>query len=70
MIKKSFQNRQMIQSPYMTTKEAAEYVRLNYFIFLRKVARQEIPHLPRNGKKLFFLREQLDAWMTGKVNAQ
>ena len=59
-----------IQSPYMTAKEAAEYVRMNYFVFLRKVVQQEIPHLPRNGKKFFFLREQLDAWMTGKINAQ
>lgn len=46
-------------TPYMTIEEACEYLHLAKPTLYKKVHHQEIPHYKR-GKRLYFLRKDLD----------
>lgn len=52
-------------SPYLTLKEAADYLRYSSAEALLKAIRpQGIPHVKR-GRSYLFLPEQLDRWLAG-----
>lgn len=52
-------------SPYLTLKEAAEYVRLAPQTLYNR--RKELPdRLPGAGRKLIFRRSDLDEWLAKK----
>jgi excisionase family DNA binding protein len=55
-------------SPWLTTSEAAAYVRLHPGALLRKRRRGELAGVRcgSNGKALVFHRGDLDAWLQGK----
>jgi excisionase family DNA binding protein len=55
----------VIDSPYLTTREAIVYLRLSSPSSLyHLITDQRLPHLRRGGRLLFDRRE-LDAWLRG-----
>lgn len=55
----------VIDSPYLTTREAVAYLRLSSPSALyHLITDQHVPHLRRGGRLLFDRRE-LDAWLRG-----
>lgn len=54
-------------SPYLTADEACRYLRrTNVKAFYAAVLSERIPHR-RAGRRLLFLREELDAWLAGET---
>lgn len=52
-------------SPYMTTEEAAEYLRVSTHTIRYYVHNQSIPYkkLGKNGRRILFTRDDLDKFM-------
>jgi excisionase family DNA binding protein len=50
-----------VTSPWMTTREAAQYMRVPYETFRKRAASREIPCHPEGGR-LYFHRDELDGW--------
>ena len=48
----------------LNLNQAAEYVSLSKSAIYKKTSERNIPHF-KNGKKLYFKRSELDAWLTG-----
>lgn len=54
-------------SPYLTAREAAEYLRYDSVESLyRSVGPQRIPCVRRGSRTLLFDRVKLDAWLAGE----
>jgi excisionase family DNA binding protein len=58
-----------VTSPYLTSKEAVAYLRLNSLSSLYYLVREHrLPHCRRGGLYLFDTRE-MDAWLRGQGSA-
>ena len=59
----------MTDRTYMTAEEATQYLGFKSVDSLyNKCYRKQIPHYKPSGGKLYFLREELDAWIAaGRV---
>lgn len=51
-----------MDSPYLTMKEAAEYLRMNEEVLRRYAVEGRIPH-GKTGKKYVFHKDELDSWV-------
>lgn len=49
----------------LNLEQAAEYVSLSKSAIYKKTSERNIPHF-KKGKKLYFKRFELDAWLTGE----
>jgi hypothetical protein len=56
----------VIESPYLSTDEAAAYCNISKDAFYGRVERKKIRPLPGSGKENRFTREQCDKMMTGE----
>ena len=56
----------VIESPYLSTDEAAAYCNVSKDAFYGRVERKKISPLPGSGKENRFTREQCDAMMKGE----
>jgi excisionase family DNA binding protein len=50
----------------MTFKEACKYTDLSASALYKKTSAGDIPHSKPNGKKIYFSKMQLDAWLLSK----
>lgn len=48
----------------MTLAEAALYLHVSKQTLYRFTSQSQIPHFKPNGKRVFFLKADLDAWLT------
>ena len=55
---------QQAQPQPMTLAEAAAYLHLSKQSVYRLTSRSEIAHYKPSGKKIYFLRSDLDQWLT------
>lgn len=58
----------MSDRTFMTAEEAAAYLGFKIDSLYNKCYKKQIPHYKPSGGKLYFLREELDAWIAaGRV---
>lgn len=58
----------MTEKTYMSIDEAAAYLGMAKTSLYNKCCRKQIPHYKPAGGKLYFLRSELDAWISaGRV---
>jgi excisionase family DNA binding protein len=50
----------------MTFKEACQYTDLSASALYKKTSAGEIPHSKPNGKKIYFSKREIDAWLMRK----
>ena len=55
------------QKAILTTEEAAVYLGMRVSYLHKLTSNRKIPHRKPNGGKLYFLREELDKWVTDAV---
>ena len=48
----------------MTLVEAAAYLHISKQTLYRMTSQSQIPHFKPNGKRVYFLKSDLDAWLT------
>lgn len=53
----------MLQKEVLNFNEAAEYLELSLSHLYRLTSTKQIPHFCPQGKKLYFNRQELDAWL-------
>lgn len=53
----------MLQKEVLNFNEAAEYLELSVSHLYRLTSTKQIPHFCPQGKKLYFNRQELDAWL-------
>jgi len=53
----------MLQKEVFNFNEAAEYLELSLSHLYRLTSTKQIPHFCPQGKKLYFNRQELDAWL-------
>jgi excisionase family DNA binding protein len=53
---------------FMDFKDAAKYLRLSESYLYKKTSANEIPFYKPGGKKLYFFKRDLDAWVASKPN--
>lgn len=53
----------MLQKDVLNFNEAAEYLELSLSHLYRLTSTKQIPHFCPQGKKLYFNRQELDAWL-------
>ena len=47
----------------LTTEAACKYLNMKKSMLYKKTSAKEIPHYKPEGKKMYFVREELDRWM-------
>lgn len=53
----------MLQKEVLNFNEAAEYLELSVSHLYRLTSTKQIPHFCPQGRKLYFNRQELDAWL-------
>jgi excisionase family DNA binding protein len=51
---------------HMSLDEAAAYLRVSRSYLYRLTSRSQIPHYKPGGKRIYFLKTDLDKWILGK----
>jgi excisionase family DNA binding protein len=63
-LKKIEQMLTVVKPPPMDLGEAAAYLHVSKQTLYRMTSQSQIPHFKPSGKKVYFLREDLDSWLT------
>lgn len=68
---KPITNRQdNLSKEFLTVVEAAKYLSISESALYKKTSNKEIPYYVPGGKKIYFLKEDIDNWvLNGKVNS-
>ena len=53
----------LLQKPILTFEEACKYLNLQSSFLYKLTSRRQISHFCPGGKKLYFKRDELDAWL-------
>jgi len=53
----------LLQKPVLNFQEASQYLEVSTSHLYKLTSRKAIPHFCPNGKKLYFVREQLNSWL-------
>lgn len=62
-IERLLTSQKMLQKEVLNFNEAAEYLELSLSHLYRLTSTKQIPHFCPQGKKLYFNRQELDAWL-------
>lgn len=59
-----------LSKKFLTIVEAAKYLSISESALYKKTSNKEIPYFVPGGKKIYFLKSDLDNWvLSGKVNS-
>lgn len=61
---KEVEDRMYVCKSYLTTNEAMQYLSMSKFTLLEAVKRRELPYYTPPSKSYYFLREELDDWVS------
>ncbi len=62
-IEKLILDQTIVRKEILSFNEAGNYLELSHSALYKLTSKKEIPHFCPNGKKLYFRRDELDAWL-------
>ncbi len=62
-LEKLINNQTILQKPVLSFQETTKYLEVSESHLYKLTSGKKIPHFCPNGKKLFFVREELNLWL-------